>query len=559
MRKTPLAGCTKRSTLAVAAFVQGVKDAAAENVKANEGNTTLDSATSAVAGGVDFLAKGGVAVPDHIRITMDEFGDKALVKAILDSAHSYEEHNGVAMSPELMELAMHNAYGQTQHARNEFKLDSAFSTAHDPQSLQPNRAVLAVFTTVAETPAWVAPMPVDIKSNEGRLAIVSNTAVGRIGGYDDKELLDGVNAGKPFVSAVRVHKAFPNAEGKINFKITGVQDSEDTCLQTIGGAPTLRGRGEVYINGQLVGREAGSVGSSGACPVNGLFTIDGVNYQIGGSYNSDNGEGALTTTPALPESVPVYFETVLNFERDHSLSAVLGTNIEVFSIFASAWRGRTRMSPDARTQMGNEMGVDPMSSAMMALQRQYIVERHYRALAIARRAAVQNLGSYDFQWNARNNDMTRAKIWGDFGPELGARSQQMVEATLDHGIDTLYVGKDLKSQWEALPRELFEPSGVTERPGIYRFGRLFGKYDCWYDPKAKETHTSAQILAVGRPTNAARGVVVWGDAVSPTIKQLAAGDDQNEGMSMFARDFTKANPHPASAMGASLITVTNLR
>lgn len=558
MRKTPLAGCTKRSTLAVAAFVQGVKDAAAENVKANEGSTTLDSATSAVAGGVAVLASGAVAIPEQIRITMAEFGEKEVVKAILDSAHQYEVLNGVPMSPELMETAMHNAYAQTQHARDEFKLDSAFSTAHDPQSLQPNRAVLAIYSTTAETPAWVAPLPVDIKSNEGRLAIVSNHAVGQIGGYTDGELLDGVNAGKAFVSATRVHKAFPAADGKINFKITGFQDTEDTCLQTLGGAPTLRGRGEVYIDGQLVGREA-VVANTGANPVNGSVTIGGVTYMIGGSYNCETGVGALTTTPALPEDVPVYFETVLNFERDHSLSAVLGTNIEVHSIFASPWRGRTRMSPDARTQMGNEMGIDPMATAMMALQRQYVIERHYRALAIARRAAVQIPGEYDFQWNDRNNDMTRAKMWGDFGPELGKCSQEMIEKTMDHGIDTLYVGKDLKSQWEALPRELFEPSGVPERPTIYRFGRLFGKYDCWYDPKAKETNTVAQILAVGRPTNAARGVVVFGDAVSPTVKQLAAGDDQNEGMSFFARDFTKANPHAPSAMGASLITVKNLR
>lgn len=564
MSKTTEVGITKSSTLQVAALVAGIKNAAADAVRAGAASgTQLDSATHAVAGGAEFLgeavSRGDIKVPETVQIAMDEFGKAEYTKAILDSAHAYEHANGCAVSADLMEQAIHNAYAQTLHARNEFKLDSAFSTAHDPLSIQPNRAVMAFYATVAEATPWAMYLPADLRSNQAKLAIVSHNAVGATGAYAEGALLDGAFAGQAFISSMRVHKAFPDAEGKLSFKITGVQETADTCLQTIDGAPTLRGRGEVYINGELCAIES-RMGGSGASAVNGEVTIAGQKYVIGGVYNCETGAAALTTTPALPTTVPVYFEAPINFERAPQLSAVLGTSVEVFDLYANPWRARTRVSPDARGQMANELGLDPLSEAMVAIQRQYTIERHYRALALARRAAEQNTGTYNFEWASRSSDMLRSRIWSDFGAQLGLQSQKMVEDTMDHGITHLYTGKDVKSQWEALPRDIFEPSGVEERPGIYRYGKLFGKYDCYYTPRGvSETNTSAEILAVGRATNSARNPVVFGDSHAPTVKNLQAGDDQNEGMSFYARDFTAANPHRASAKGAALITVTNMR
>lgn len=560
-------GVSKKSTLQVAALVAGIKGAAAEAVTAGvAAGTTLDSATHAVAGGTDFmkhaLSGAGIEVPATLQATMDEFGEKEVVKAILDSANAYEKAHGIPIPADLMEQAIHNGYSQTQHARNEFKLDSAHSTAHDPLSLQPNRAVLAYYTTVAEATPWAHYLPADIRSNQAKLAIVAHHAQNRAGAYGAGAMLDGIFAGQAFISSMRVHKAFPaDADGKINFKITAFQSTFETCDQTADGVPTLRGRGELYINGELCGRE-GSMNTSGTGPsaVNGAVTIDGVTYTIGGTYNPDTGVAALTSDPKLPAAVPVYFEAPINFEAAPGLAAVLSTGVTTYDLYAAPWRASTRVSPDARTQMANELGLDPLGEAMVSIQRQYVAERHYRALALARRAAARNTGEYDFEWENRSSDMLRSRLWTDFGAELGRRSQQMVEDTMDHGITHLYAGKDICSQWMALPRELFEPSGVEERPGIFRIGRLFGKYEAYYTPRlVNESAGSGEILCVGRGTNAARNPVVFGDAVAPTVKNMAMGEDQKEGMSFYARDFTVANPHKPSALGAALITVNNMR
>ena len=108
---------------------------------------------------------------------------------------------------------------------------------------------------------------------------------------------------------------------------------------------------------------------------------------------------------------------------------------------------------------------------------------------------------------------------------------------------------------------MFVPSGVAARAGVYRIGRLFGKYDCYYSPKVVSQatdRTTAKVLAVGRSTNVARCPIVLGDAVAPTFLDLNMNDDLKAQQALYSRDFTKVNPHQPSALGCALINITNL-
>ncbi len=210
--------------------------------------------------------------------------------------------------------------------------------------------------------------------------------------------------------------------------------------------------------------------------------------------------------------------------------------------------------------MANELGLDPYSESVIAIQAQFANERHYEVLAKARRLAANNQVDHDFEWAARSQQMNRAQIWMDVASVLGGVSQQMALDTMNHGVTHVYVGKTLASQLLALPRDVFEPSGVVERPAIFRVGRWFGRYDVYYSPKiVKETANSAQMLCVGRATDVTRNPFILGDAVPPTVIPLAVNRDLNQGAGFYARNFTAVNPHGPSSLGCALVNVLNLK
>lgn len=554
----------KRSTIAVAAFMTGLMAAGSAAGKAG---TTYDSGAAAefvgeaTNRGAD--ANTGAVVPENLRIVMDEVGAEPVTKALYDSATHYQREHGVPLPADLAEQMIHSAYSTTGDAARRYKMDSGANANNhhqEPLSLQANRALVAILGTVGEAVPWAHYAPADIGSNESKIAILHHAAGKTVGGYGANDMLDGVFAGDRYISSMRLHTVAIDGTGAASGKLTAIQDTADTCGQSGAAIKTLRGRAVLYIDGMLVGKEANSA-SSGANPINGMYAKGGTTYAIGGSFNADTGAFTLTSTPAIPEGVKVSVEAPIDYEQTGmpDLTPELVSRVDVYSLYAHSWRALTRVSIDSGTQVSNELSLDLFSESVMAIQNQYAIERHFDALDKARRIAANNADTFDFEWAARSQQMNRAQIWQDFGAVLGKLSQQMVENTLDHGITHLYVGKDIKSQWESLPRELFEPSGVQERPGIYRIGRLFGKYDVYYNPKAKEAANSSEILCVGRATSAARNMVVFGDSVAASVLPLAYNSDMKKGAAFFARNFSSVNPHSLSAMGAASLTVTNLR
>lgn len=507
--------------------------------------------------------KSDIKPPEKLMVVLDDLPDEkaALVKmALLDSANRYQQLHGYAPPADLLNQAFHLAYATTREARRKMgiTLDDSTSLASDPLSLQANRAIVAISVALTEAIPFAHYLPADIQSNEARLAIMSHQAGRDYGAYAVGDLLDGAYSGDTYISAGREHRCAIDEDGRITGKITTRQASEDTCDPAAPGVRILRGRTLVYVDGIIVAREVSGSGS-GPSPISGQVVLAGTTHQIGGAVNPDNGDILMTSTPALPRQTPVVVEAFIDYERQPELTPEIITAVELFTLYAKPWRVTTQQTIDSRTQMAQELGLDPYSEGVMAIQTQFANERHYEVLRKARRLAVRNTDTFDFNWMPRSDSRSRAHIWADFTSCLGRVSQRMALDTLNHGVTHLYVGETLAAQFLGLPRDFWTPSGVVERPGIFRLGTLFGRYEVYYTPKVvRETDNSAEVLCVGRATDVTRNPFILGDAVPPTVIPLVTGADLKSGAAFYARNFTSVNPHPASAKGCALINVTNL-
>lgn len=547
----------KKSTVEVADFVSELQ----ESVSAAGG--TFDSATAE-----DFVSASSVKLPENLQVLLDECGDKSgnVTKAILDGISIYEKSHGCSIPADVVEQAIHAAYGTTDEARRKFQLptlDSASSNQSDSLSLQPNRAIVAILSMMSEAIPFAHYLPADIGSNEAKLAILQHQTDGAFGAYGANALLDGINSGDAFISSSRIHKCSIDGTGAVTGKITGTQSGYETCDPSGVTTVLLRGRSIVYVNGQVAAREVDNSGS-GHSAVSGSIKVAGTSYAIGGYIDTDTGAIALTTTPAMPTGIPVVVEGFIDYERNPALTPKIITSVNTFKLYANSWRVFTQQTIDSRTQMANELGLDPYSESVIGIQQQFAMERHYKVLGMAMRLAANNTLDYDFGWQAGSlAQKTRAMIFQDFATPLGAVDQTMANDTMNHGITHLYVGKFLASMMLSMPTNIFTPSGIPARPSIYRIGRLFGRFEVYYAPKLVPEsivggHQAASVLCIGRATDVTRNPFILGDAVAPSVIPIATNADLKTGAGFYARNFTAVNPHAPSSLGCAMINITNL-
>jgi len=293
--------------------------------------------------------------------------------------------------------------------------------------------------------------------------------------------------------------------------------------------------------------------------VAGSVTIAGTTYTLGGTVNSDTGAMSITTSATLPAGTALEALVYIDFEKAPELAPFVTTEATVYQLFARASRGLVKVSIDASTQMQQELALDPRGQSLLALRSQRAQERHYRAMAKMLRIGAARAVQWDYDYATQIAEKDRAQLWLNLMPILAAESQKMAERTVDHGITTLYFTGRLAAELRGLPSTLFESSGITDRPGVYRLGRLFGLYDCYYTPKlvVEGSATTSQILAVGRATNVARNPIALGDAVPGLFLPLAMNSDMNTNDGYYERSFTEINPHTPSADAAVLINVIN--
>lgn len=478
-----------------------------------------------------------------------------VLDSVLMGSNIFLQEHGTLPTGDVLQAACQQALAASKRIdANGHLLDSVGSTEHHDQlSAQANRIVVAITSAIAEMIPFGTLLPTDIGSNEAKLGIVSHQAGSLAGGYIVGELLDGVNIGKPYISSERtVTLTLAGDRATATGKITGVVGGSENT-------PLLRARTIVLVNGYPCAYELPNTAATVAnSPLSGSINIAGTDYAISGTVTVATGAVSLAFSPALPVGTVVSAEGYIDYEVAPQLAPSILTQVQTFSLFAVPWRVHASQTVDSKTQYANELGLSLEGENMMAVRNQFAMERHYMALQKLKNLALNNARTYDYDWAGQKAEKTRAQIWQDAMAVIGVADQQMAEDTMDHGITHMYVGKKLAAQFQSLPPELFVSSGITVRPGIYRVGRAFGRYEVYYSPKiVEEGSGTAQILCIGRSNQVARCPIVMGDAVAPTNLPVAMGTDLKSRTAFYARNFTSVNPHVPSAKGAAVINITN--
>lgn len=545
---------TRDSTIQVNSFMKGLTETAVKPTG------TFDSA-AADSFVKESLSQNSAKIPETLKGVLDSVDNKEagrIMRAVFDGANKYKAAHGQEIPADVMEQAFHSAYSTTPDGQKAV-LDAVGTSLQSVPSYQANRAIVAILATTTEAIPFVHYLPADIGSNQAKLAILQHTAGTTTGAYADGEIIDGADSGGRYISSAREHILTHGENGALTGKITTVQATDETCDQNAPAAKLVRGSLLVYANGLKCAEEMRNSTSYTNSAIAGTVTIAGVTYSISGSVNTDTGAINLQANPALPTEVKVLAEGFIDYERQPNLTPSIITTAATFDLWANAWRTNTTTSIDGRTQMSNELGLDPYSEGVIAIQSQFSNERHYDVLRKAKRIGAGNQDTFNFNWAGAGDYKVRSDIWRDFSAVIGRVSQKMAIRTMNHGITHLYVGEKVAAQMQGLPNDIWQSSGITSRAGIYRLGRLFGLYDVYYTPKGLVEGTeSAEILCLGQATDVTRSAFILGDAVAPSVIPLAVGADLASGAGYYARNFTAVNPHEASAQGAAIINVTNL-
>jgi hypothetical protein len=529
---------------AVERFVHGIANAEGKP------GMMLDSAAAADAGMTAAKEAGNLPKALDELLAVSTVDEQKIVKAIFDGVNVFQREHGFQPTGDLLLSAIHQAKSI---------FDSATNNHHDQISLTPNAPIVAILGALAEACPFAGYLPADRGSNEARLIVVSHQAGSNWGGYKQGALMDGIAQGESFLGSSRT-KSLSAPNDTANYKYT-FYDGEDGSGEVL---TMLRGRTVVYVNGMIAAQEVQN-GSSTAAQVAiiGGVNIDGTDYALTGTIKPALGEVVLTPGVALPTGTVVTVEVFVDYETKPEKTPKMQVQAQVFQLFASPFRVTYQVTPEARSQFNNEVGVDAGAEAMMSVRGQYSVERHYNALKKAKMIGqFQGAWEYDFDYDNQIQQKTRAQILQDFASILGMASQAMAEATADHGITHIYCGKFMAALFRSLDATLFASSGITDRPGIFRVGKLFGVYEVYYSPKvvneAPDGSTS-ELICVGRSSQTARCPIIMGDASAPMFEPLGTTETLKTGYGFNARSFNAVNPHAMSAVGCTVITVKNLK
>lgn len=556
----PRAIYTREGAAQVEQYFDGLH--AETSVAAKNSGSVFDSAREISNSALASSKGSGQSLPAEVQAViarMPEDQQGRVLDSVLYGMEVYRREHNVLPTADVIQAALQQGLAASFPVNERgVIMDSVGSSLHHDQiSSQPNRVVVAITSAIAEAFPAATYLPTDIGSNEARLGIVSHLSGSLWGGYTVSELMDGINVGKAFLSAER----------RITLAIDGPRTGvTGQFFTTVGGATplnVLRGRTMVFINGFFAAAEVpNSSGAAATSPISGTVNLAGTDYTIGGTVNISTGALVLTSSPALPAGAVAEAEGFADYETNPTQTPEMISQVTTYQLFATPWRATSRQTIDSRTQYQNEIGVDLQSETLIAVRNQFAMERHYNSLNKLYALGQNNKATFDFDWTNQKAQKTRSQIWLDLQSIIGLVDQQMAEDTMDTGITHIYVMKKVAAQMLSMGSEYFAPSGIVARPGIYRLGRLFNRYEVYYVPDQRvaltETSTASQILCIGRSQQVARCPIVLGDAVSPTVLPLAMGQDMRYGNAFYARNFTSVNPHQPSARAAAVIDVTNL-
>lgn len=547
-------------TAQVAEFLDNVM--AAQN---NGGSTAiLDSVKN----------EAGVNLPKHLAQAVDGMSDDSVTK-VLDNvqrgALEYRARHGVDVTADVVEAALQQGLAATLPLKQvgnggaTLILDAVGNSNHSSnEAYQANRIIVAVVSAMSEAIPFAGYLPVDIKSNTAKLAVLTHVADSTWGDYAKGQLMDGTSVGGSYAMSVRTVMLKQAGAGNTlatssKFTAESLANLKGYCDPTKTGVPVLRGRTLIYVNGVPVASEPAS--SSGT--LSGRIELGGVAYSLGAQINPSTGAlSSVSCTPAPTDDMEITAEAVVDYEAAPGLTPRIIVQAETWDMHATAMRIMGGSTIDASSQMAGELGLDSRSEILMHARVHTESERHYAALRYVKALGRNQSTELNFDFAAQKGAKDLSMMWRDVAPHFWSADQAMAESTMDHGVTHYYVGPALASMLQSAPGDVFQSSGISGRTSIYRLGRLFGKYEVYYSPKMIDQAADGSwgdMIGVGRSSQTARCPIILGDAFAPTFLEIARTGDLSTNDALYARNFTAVNPHAPSARGCNRIRVTGLK
>lgn len=507
-------------------------------------------------------------------------GDSELVlDSVVEGVRAYQDAHGRMPDAGLMRAGIQqfgaHMVGFTPDASGGFTpvLDSvATSSTSETTSLQVNRAITSMLGLFESAIPFAAYLPFDIGSNQALLAIMTHTANSSIGGYTAGDMLNGSRLGRPYGSNSRAVRFPTLIPAPVTLKCTARNNAAGTsgdafgsfCDQSLPGVPINRGQTIITVNG-LVAAEEGSNANGATSPMSGTIKLGSVEYTISAATAPDAGTVTINSiNPDLPAGAVVEAEVFINYTKAPGLTPEVGINVQTWRLTAGTERILTSTDIDAQTQLIRELNIDAASQQLRAARSQLSMERYFRALKMAYDVSSNTVLTHEFDMAVRSGALLRNQIWQDFGPTLSAVSQIIAEKTMDYGAEFAYVDRRVTAELQGLPSTMFQQSGQRPSAGIWRVGRLFNMVDVYSIPDGTGMLTGDpaagvhEMLLIGRGSDPGRAPVVLGDAVPTMLMDLAVNKDFVTSRGMYARNFTKRNPHQPSALGCARINITGL-
>lgn len=484
--------------------------------------------------------------------------DRYSVKqAILDGIEDYKRMHGVEPSVEVVTSAVR---------QGKFYLDdilsgepSANSQASNSRALVPRDAIISIRAAIMSSIPFAHYLPADTRG-EAKFILVTHSSGNKCGMYKADTLLDGLAGGDVFIRSDRTHKMESSDQATYTGKITPIMTSLDTCDQAAQPHPLYSARSELIVNGIVVATS--QMSTSEKDNFSGVFSLHDKEISItSATINIKTGEATVTFNPALEANDEVKVRGYLNVEANSAnySSPEIKTDTFTRSLWATPYRAKVVVTPEALSQFQNEIGVDPKFEGIMVARSLLSQENLYKALSDGCEIGKHNglSATFDYNWSEAGKNKSTAEITAELLAMIGKISQDMANTNGSHGVSHIYVDEKVRAILLALDPKYFVPSGIEDRAGAYRLGRLAGKYEVYYTPKGLRTGTN-MLLIGANASNSAFNPVIIGDATPPQIQPAnPTVDSPNSGSWLLGKAFLSQNPYSDYAKSYASITVTN--
>lgn len=529
----------------------------AEQIIASKGNAAFDDSNSVW----QHAPENVQALAEIINTTGTRYASgKQLIAATLDSAcRDFEQMHGSKPSGAILDSAIRttlNSLSSSYRTLAGLKV-AAYDDVQGGMSgapMQANRAALGIYNAITEAIPFAGVIPMS-EGLQGKVIIAQHEAANTVGHYRANDSLDGINAGKPFMLATRDVQAEGSDLTNYTAKIKYAEGDAN-------GSPVIPSGTDVFVNGLPAGGVPVNTSSSNAtAPIVGSVVLNGTTHNVTGTLTTATGDVTLKFDPKLPTGSTVHVSGILNYEHPDMKGKRprFQASARSYDFRATFTSGLYQVSQEAKAQFSAEVRLDPASEAMLAMRQQANAERHRTALNYMYRIGKNFIITANMNAQARQDERSRASMWSDLLFALTAADQNMIERTNAFGIGVIYVGGKGRAELEALPENLFQKAGSPSRPGIYRIGRLFNRYEVYYAPNlVNENATSIEMLAIGRSEQTGLNPLIIGDVVAPTFVYLGNTPDLLEGAGYFQAGALRVNPHAQAATGAAIIAITGL-